>query len=138
MDAADSIFKLTKGVSLAKKGSEKVLKADSEWVIHYLRSRQGNPPEVVVEAVRMAIKRLTDVLEIVERAAAPDPLPKSPGKPTFASQVAKNKEGFAIPLRARIAAALAKASDSLKPTVLSSNELAQELGIVPNAVGPSS
>lgn len=137
LDAADAVFRFTAGVSSAKKGSEKVLKADEDLVVRYLRSRQGNPPEVVVDAVRTAIEKLTGVLGVAERAAAPDPLPKIPGKPSFSSHVSRNQKALATPLRGRIAAALAEASDSPKSVVLSSNELAQKVGMVPSAVGPN-
>ena len=137
LDAADSIFKLTTGLSSAKKGSEKVLRADEDLVVRYLRSRQGNPPEVVVDGVRTAIARLTDVLGIVERAAAPDPLPEIPGKPSFGSFVRRNSRAFGTPLRTRLASVLAEASDSAESKVFSSNEIAAKLQVVPSSIGPN-
>lgn len=135
--AANAVYKMDSGVSAARRKSELLMRAHRPSVVKFLKSRPATPPEAVRENIRNAIARLTEALEIVEEAIAPDALPEVPGKPSFASQISRHGKVFHTPLRAKIAAELAKASDSVKPLVYSGNELAKALGIVPNSIGPS-
>lgn len=134
--AAEAVYKMDSGANGARRKSELLMKADRPTVVRILRSRPATPPEAVRENIRNAIAKLTEVLDIVEEAVAPDALPEVSGKPSFPSHISKYGKAFNTPLRAKIAAELAKASDSEKPVVFSTNELASVLGVVTGSIGP--
>lgn len=137
LTAADAVYKMDSASTAARRKSELFLRANRPLLVKFLRSRPATPPEVVRENIRNAIARLTEALDIVEEAIAPNPLPEIPGKPAFASYLRTHTKSFKTPLRAKLAEELAKASDSSKPVVYSSNELAKSLQVVPSSIGPN-
>jgi len=124
LETQQSTYRLLNGLNGILKATEIFTRDSSRKdVIRILRSRKS-PPEVLRDKIRLTMEKLELVMEVVEDAIKPDPLPEVPGKPRFTDFVReKTARKFSnSETRYRLALAVAKSSD--QKDIVSASELA--------------
>lgn len=110
-----------------------LLEADTESVVEALRGRTI-PPDVVRDAVRVAIANLTAALTIINLATQADPLPEVEGKPTFSQHIEAKLSSIPKDKQKTLAQILAEESDTTQRP-LSSEELAEVTDMTSAEIG---